>query len=408
MNIDVDEALSLFSSTLAGQSEVIRKYGIDTSAAAVATFALANGIGEAGATLSAEDKVLATYGLLMEATSDVTGDFAATSEDLANSQRTLAAEFENAKIELGEQLLPAMQAGVKAASGLLKVTVNLGKGWSRVQNRLLPFADGVKDATFGMIDLASSYRGAGVDLFNFGQVLRTVTLQLEDGQDVVKVAGDALMSLGVSGSLTEAAMFQLKAELKLTDAQFLEAANRALFMAATAGVASDEFAVLEVKAGNVADTLDKDLVRSEEDAAEGARDMAFETLQAARAADKLRRETFNADKIVKIFAGDLFAAARAAGTFKRSTGGETLGALFAGGGGSGQTRHGGGIVAGPQGSPQTITALGGEQVLTRNQQRSGGGGGTFNITVNSLSPDDAAVLVVDAIRSYEDRFGSIR
>jgi hypothetical protein len=138
--------------------------------------------------------------------------------------------------------------------------------------------------------------------------------------------------------------------------------------------------------------------------------MAFETLQAARAADKLRRETFNADKIVKIFAGDLFAAARAAGTFKRSTGGETLGALFAGGGGSGQDRHGGGIVAGPQGSPQTITALGGEEVLTRNQQRSAGtGGGTVvNIAVTALDPDAAAVAVVDAIRSYEDRFGSIR
>ena len=48
MNLDVNQAAELFQSGLAGETEPLRQYGIDLSAAAVSTYAYANGIGEAG------------------------------------------------------------------------------------------------------------------------------------------------------------------------------------------------------------------------------------------------------------------------------------------------------------------------------------------------------------------------
>lgn len=108
MNLEVNEALGLFQSGLAGETEPLRKFGIDLSAAAVESFAYARGIAKAGEEMTEGQKVQARYGLLMRQTAKTQGDFANTSDELANSQRRLTANWENAKARLGEALLPVL------------------------------------------------------------------------------------------------------------------------------------------------------------------------------------------------------------------------------------------------------------------------------------------------------------
>lgn len=107
-NMDVNTALAKFQSGLAGQSEPLRAFGIDLSAATVEAYAISNGIIKSGETMTEQQKILARYGALMEQTSMVQGDFANTSDGLANQQRILNAEFENAKAEVGNALIPVM------------------------------------------------------------------------------------------------------------------------------------------------------------------------------------------------------------------------------------------------------------------------------------------------------------
>jgi hypothetical protein len=107
-NIQVADALTLFQSGLAGETEPLRRYGIDVSAATVAAFAYANGIAEQGKQLTQQQKIQAAYGTLMAQTAVVQGDFANTSDQLANQQRILAARFEDAQGRLGTALLPAL------------------------------------------------------------------------------------------------------------------------------------------------------------------------------------------------------------------------------------------------------------------------------------------------------------
>jgi phage-related protein len=109
MNLEVSEAAEVFQSTLAGSSEVARRFGIDTSAAAVTQYALENGLIASKKEMDENARIQATYGLIMRETDQLTGDFAATSDQLANSQRILKAEFENTKAEAGQALLPIMQ-----------------------------------------------------------------------------------------------------------------------------------------------------------------------------------------------------------------------------------------------------------------------------------------------------------
>lgn len=58
--------------------------------------------------LTAQQKVLAAQSAIFKQTSDAQGDFARTSGGLANQQRILKAQLENAKAEIGQKLLPVL------------------------------------------------------------------------------------------------------------------------------------------------------------------------------------------------------------------------------------------------------------------------------------------------------------
>lgn len=105
-NIGVDEALTLFQSGLAGETEPLRRFGKDLSAAAVEQFALTNGINDGTHELTEAEKVQARYGLLLAQTADVQGDLANTAGSYANQQRQFAVALEEAQTKFGAAILP--------------------------------------------------------------------------------------------------------------------------------------------------------------------------------------------------------------------------------------------------------------------------------------------------------------
>lgn len=123
-NIEVSDALALFQSGLAGETEPLRKYGIDLSAATVNAYAYANGIAEQGKQLTEAQRVQAAYGTLLAQTNQVAGDFANTSGGLANQQKILDARLKEAQTTLGTALLPTMTELVTIANDTLIPALN--------------------------------------------------------------------------------------------------------------------------------------------------------------------------------------------------------------------------------------------------------------------------------------------
>jgi hypothetical protein len=109
-NIEVAEALGVFQSGLAGEAEPLKRFGINLLDSEVKAYAAANGIGELGRQLTETEKVQARYGLLMESTAKTAGDFANTSDGLANSLRIMKGEIADTQAEIGQQLLPVLEA----------------------------------------------------------------------------------------------------------------------------------------------------------------------------------------------------------------------------------------------------------------------------------------------------------
>lgn len=137
MNLEVSDALALFQSGLAGETEPLRRYGIDLSAAAVEAYAMANGIGESGRELTEAEKVQARYGSLLEQTNKVAGDFANTSDGLANSQRIANARLEDARASLGNSLLPIMATVTQfAADTFVPIIEGIGQAFQWMADNL--------------------------------------------------------------------------------------------------------------------------------------------------------------------------------------------------------------------------------------------------------------------------------
>jgi hypothetical protein len=108
-NIEVSEALGVFQSGIAGEAEPLKRFGINLLDSEVKAYAAANGIGELGRQLTETEKVQARYGLLMQSTAKTAGDFANTSDGLANSMRIMKAEIADTQAEIGQQLLPVLE-----------------------------------------------------------------------------------------------------------------------------------------------------------------------------------------------------------------------------------------------------------------------------------------------------------
>lgn len=127
-NIDVNEALQVFQSGLSGEAEPLKRFGINLLQSEVQSYALANGIGEVGRELTETEKVQARYGLLLQETDKTAGDFANTSDGLANRQRILQASMTDLRAEFGEALLPAMESfAAIAQEDLMPVLSDLGE-----------------------------------------------------------------------------------------------------------------------------------------------------------------------------------------------------------------------------------------------------------------------------------------
>jgi hypothetical protein len=134
-NLDVDEALALFQSGLAGETEPLRKFGLDLSAATVESFAYANGIAAAGEPLTEAQKQQARYGALLEQTNKTQDDFSNTSDGLANAQRILAANLANVQAEVGGPLLGAF---ANLTTALIPVVNELAPVLVEVMGELSP------------------------------------------------------------------------------------------------------------------------------------------------------------------------------------------------------------------------------------------------------------------------------
>ena len=108
-NTSPEDAVLALSAALRGESEPIRRYGVLLDDATLKAKALEMGLYKGVGSLKPATRALAAYEVILSQTKTAQGDFARTSDGLANTQRILAARFDDISAQVGREFLPVMQ-----------------------------------------------------------------------------------------------------------------------------------------------------------------------------------------------------------------------------------------------------------------------------------------------------------
>lgn len=160
-NTDVNDVLVAVNAALRGESEPIRKFGVSLDDATVRAKAVELGLAATSGEVDNHGKAVARLAIIYEQTSKTQGDFAATSDDLANAQRRATAAMENAQARLGKVITPlAANLIDRFAEGVERIAAAFGDEAAKksiiFQEAMKGLNDEMAAGTLGTEDLANS------------------------------------------------------------------------------------------------------------------------------------------------------------------------------------------------------------------------------------------------------------
>lgn len=205
-NTSMEDAIIAIRSGLSGETEPLKRFGVALSDVRLKTEAMNLGFGEIKGVLDPATKAQAAYSLIMKDTALAQGDFARTSDGLANQQRILAAEFANAKTEIGvgllpvtkelvglarDELVPALtEAGTTAGPALGDAMLIAGEAVADLLPDLALLAGDVAPL------LAEAFAAAGPAIGATGDIIRVLNPALEVLVDLVGAIPDPVLQIG--------------------------------------------------------------------------------------------------------------------------------------------------------------------------------------------------------------------
>lgn len=241
-NTSPEDAINAIGSALRGEAEPIRNYGVLLDDATLKNRAMAMGlITTTKEALTPQQKVLAAHAEILGQTATQQGDFARTSDGLANQQRIFTAELENTKATIGTALLPVVtdlfkvfsDVGVPALQDLatwfteneytiktmaiafvdggLLVTgmlLNVGAKWFQLQSAILYGAQGMTAIWFAFVqsilDGATAafgwIPGLGPKLDTASAALDDMSIRADESFSAMRSAADSTAQMFYDGA----------------------------------------------------------------------------------------------------------------------------------------------------------------------------------------------------------------
>lgn len=178
-DVPTGDALMAIQSGLQGQAEPLRKFGVFLTDDALKAEAMAMKLGDGTSALTAQQKMLASYSLIMKSTTIQQGDFVKYATDFGNAQKTMSANFENMKNTLATNLLPVLGQLMAAMSPLI---TQMGPLLFNVFQKLIPVFELLTNTVKDIMPII----GPLIDIF--GMMLDVVL-------DIIKIALPPLIDI---------------------------------------------------------------------------------------------------------------------------------------------------------------------------------------------------------------------
>lgn len=158
-NLDYDTAFQKIRSGISGETEPLKQLGVNMSEANLQAYAMEKGMGKAYKTMTQGQKAMLRYNYLMDTTKDAHGDFARTSDELANSGRVLESTWTELQANVGNALLPMMNAGQHLLTDFMEGINSLFEEPPKdeLTKQVESFIGGLKDLKKSVNDSESAY-----------------------------------------------------------------------------------------------------------------------------------------------------------------------------------------------------------------------------------------------------------
>lgn len=119
-NISIDVANTALTSIFSGETESLKKLGVVMTQTNLQEYAASKGIKTKVQDMSQAEQVQLRYNYVMEKTKNAQGDFARTSDGVANSSRVTMESVKQLGAEFGQNLLPIIASILKPLNEMLK------------------------------------------------------------------------------------------------------------------------------------------------------------------------------------------------------------------------------------------------------------------------------------------------
>ena len=126
-NMGQEDVATSLQAIFTGETEPLRRFGLDLTQATLQEWALKNGLDADMRSMTAAQKIMLRYQYVMANTSEVQGDFARTSDSWANSVRILKQQFEQLAIIIGGVFVNAFKPAVAAMNGFMTSVLNFAQ-----------------------------------------------------------------------------------------------------------------------------------------------------------------------------------------------------------------------------------------------------------------------------------------
>ncbi len=163
-NVEQEEMAKSLQSIFTGETEPLRRYGLDLANVTVQEWAMKQGLDANMQSMTQAEKTLLRYNYVLANTVDAQGDFARTANSWANSIRVLKQSFEALGSIVGQVLINVFKPFVQALNSVMQKVIQfarvvanaLGKifGWKLEIN-----TTGVTDDIGGIADYADQAAG---------------------------------------------------------------------------------------------------------------------------------------------------------------------------------------------------------------------------------------------------------
>ncbi len=221
-NTSIETAYQKILSGMSGEREPLLRYGLDMGADSVGDYA-----GMKLSDMENSERYRARYGYFLDQTAFLSGDYADTSDELANSLRTLENNGNRLLASMGEKVMPLLKAGTNAANDLFDALYDESaeKSLAAIDQAASDTASGIEDSA----NLARTMTGVLADYGEkseltadkqrqweavAGELVRTIpelgslinlqTGEIEGGTEALEENIDAWEKAGKSGAQTSA------------------------------------------------------------------------------------------------------------------------------------------------------------------------------------------------------------